>query len=64
MHRSGKDTVEHPRNGHDDHANVVCGALNLLTPPPFEQPNEIVAPIVISGNRGFFWSGESGIREW
>ena len=24
-HRSGKDTVEHPRNGHDDHANVVCG---------------------------------------
>ena len=23
-HRSGKDTVEHPRNGHDDHANVVC----------------------------------------
>src|SRR6516164_6949385 len=27
-HRSGKDTVEHPRNGHDDHANVVCGVLN------------------------------------
>ena len=29
-----------------------------------EQPNEIVAPIVISRNGGFFWSGESGIREW
>jgi hypothetical protein len=28
-HRSGKDTVEHPRNGHDDHANVVCGVLSL-----------------------------------
>ena len=26
--RSGKDTVEHPRNGHDDHANVVCGVLS------------------------------------
>ena len=27
-HRSGKDTVEHPRNGHDDFANVVCGVLS------------------------------------
>jgi len=26
--RSGKDTVEHPRNGHDDFANVVCGVLS------------------------------------
>jgi hypothetical protein len=26
-HRSGKDTVEHPRNGHDDYANAVCGVL-------------------------------------
>jgi hypothetical protein len=26
-HRSGKDTVDHPRNGHDDYANAVCGAI-------------------------------------
>jgi len=28
--RSGKDTVEHPRNGHDDHANVVCGVRSPM----------------------------------
>src|SRR5262249_17942980 len=27
-HRSGKDTVEHPRNGQDDLAMVVCGVLS------------------------------------
>lgn len=25
--RSGKDAVDHPRNGADDHANALCGAL-------------------------------------
>jgi hypothetical protein len=30
-HRSGKDAVDHPRNGHDDHANAVCGVLHLLS---------------------------------
>ena len=48
-HRSGKDTVEHPRNGHDDHANVVCGVLSLLMPPPFEQSNPNTPPIICSG---------------
>ena len=57
-HRSGKDTVEHPRNGHDDHANVVCGVLSLLAPPAFEQSNEIVAPIVSGGGRYFPGSSE------
>jgi hypothetical protein len=30
-HRSGRDSVHHPRNGneHDDYANAVCGALQL-----------------------------------
>jgi hypothetical protein len=28
-HRSGKDTVDHPRGGHDDFANAVCGELLL-----------------------------------
>src|SRR5262249_30262203 len=44
-HRSGKDTVEHPKNGHDDHANVVCGVFALLAPPPFEEPSVTAAPI-------------------
>jgi hypothetical protein len=29
-HRSGKDTVDHGRNGSDDHANAVCGLLRTL----------------------------------
>jgi hypothetical protein len=30
-HRGGRDTVDHPRGGHDDHANVVCGVLRELS---------------------------------
>jgi len=48
-HRSGKDTVEHPRNGHDDHANVVCGVFSLLAPPAFEQPSTTAMPLVAGG---------------
>jgi hypothetical protein len=29
-HRSGKDSVDHPRSAHDDHANACCGALHLI----------------------------------
>jgi hypothetical protein len=32
-HRSGKDSVDHPRNGRDDHANAVCGVLRQLSNP-------------------------------
>jgi len=64
-HRSGKDTVEHPRNGHDDYANVVCGVLSLLAPPAFEQPNELASPIIVSGGAITpLWGGRSGIIEW
>jgi hypothetical protein len=47
-HRSGKDTVEHPKNGRDDYANVVCGVINLLTPtrPVGTPPPPIVVPFV------------------
>jgi hypothetical protein len=31
--RSGKDSVDHPRNGHDDHANSVAGVLHALAAP-------------------------------
>jgi len=50
-HRSGKDTVEHPRNGHDDHANVVCGVLSLLAPPAFEQPSVTAMPVAAGAPR-------------
>ena len=30
-HRSGKDTVDHGRNGNDDHSNSVCGVLRMLS---------------------------------
>src|SRR5262249_16259286 len=63
-HRSGKDTVEHPRNGHDDHANVVCGVFSLLAPPPFEEPNKLTSPIIVSGGPiTHLWGGRSGIIE-
>ncbi len=28
----GRDSVDHPRGAHDDHANAVCGALRLAAP--------------------------------
>jgi hypothetical protein len=30
-HRGGKDSVDHPRGGHDDYANAVCGVLRTLS---------------------------------
>jgi hypothetical protein len=30
-HRSGRDEVNHPKNGHDDAANVCCGVLRQLS---------------------------------
>jgi hypothetical protein len=33
VHRSGKDVVDHGRNGRDDHSNSVCGVLRQLSHP-------------------------------
>jgi hypothetical protein len=30
-HRGGKESVDHPRGGHDDYANAVCGVLHGLS---------------------------------
>jgi hypothetical protein len=30
-HRGGKESVDHPRGGHDDYANAVCGVLHNLS---------------------------------
>jgi hypothetical protein len=48
-HRSGKDAVDHPRNGHDDHANAVCGVLHLMSKQVVDY-NAIpwVVPIIVS----------------
>jgi hypothetical protein len=32
-HRSGRDSVDHPRNGRDDYANSACGAAVLASGP-------------------------------
>jgi terminase large subunit-like protein len=61
-YRSGKDTVEHPRNGHDDYANVVCGVLNLLrsaSVPEFKPTLPFVAgrPRDIPGGSVFSGAG-------
>jgi hypothetical protein len=77
-HRSGKDSVEHPRQGHDDHANAVCGVLRELSKVPKVAEPAIVAPIVfgtpriIPGGDGpiygppndLYWGGASGRRSW
>jgi hypothetical protein len=31
QHRGGRQSVDHPRNGRDDHANAVCGVLHQLS---------------------------------
>jgi hypothetical protein len=31
VHRSGKDTVDHGKTGHDDYANSCCGVLRTLS---------------------------------
>lgn len=43
--RSGKDNVDHGRNGSDDYANVVAGAINLLTlrKAPMQISDEMLA---------------------
>ena len=33
-HRSGKDSIQHPRNARDDFANSACGALHLIGAAP------------------------------
>jgi hypothetical protein len=30
-HRGGKESIDHPRGGHDDYSNAVCGVLHTLS---------------------------------
>jgi hypothetical protein len=67
-HRSGKDTVDHPRSGHDDHANCVCGVINVITQAArlAAQEPQIVMPFVAWGSPrkvGGDW-GPVGAGDW
>jgi hypothetical protein len=53
-YRSGKDDVNHPRGGHDDHANCACGVINLVTQAAREPELLIVAPIMVSSGVRYF----------
>jgi hypothetical protein len=44
--RSGKDSVDHPPNGHDDVANSACGAIVIAQPRLFQPV--VVSPIFIT----------------
>jgi hypothetical protein len=70
-HRSGKDIVVHPKNEHDDFANVVCGVLwqlDHIARVAARVPNVHVMPdlsttacgIVMPGSMGDRWSPGSG----
>jgi hypothetical protein len=42
-HRSGKDGVDHGRNGHDDYTNAACGVLHALSSTAFDMETFIRA---------------------
>ena len=48
--RSGKDSVDHPVGGSDDHANVLFGVIWLLSKRVFDV--SIVSPIIIGAGEG------------
>jgi hypothetical protein len=55
-YRSGKDQITHPKNGRDDFANAVCGALYLVGRIPVVTEPPIVSPYVDWG-RPWNWPG-------
>jgi hypothetical protein len=52
-HRSGKDSVDHPRGQHDDFSNSCCGALHLVGRIAARSPPKIVSPGVYSKQMGW-----------
>ena len=61
-HRSGKDAVDHPRNGHDDHANAVCGVLHLLAKPVVDY-NKMNWAVPFYGGQPRYIPGQRGYSE-
>jgi hypothetical protein len=69
--RSGKDSVNHPVGGLDDHANALFGAMYLTAKAASVEEIKIVKPVIITGSGA--WSPPGGwttsrvpgsIREW
>ena len=58
-HRSGKDSVDHGRNGYDDHANAACGVLNLVARLAARPRTKIVSPLFYSKQLGWFGDGQA-----
>jgi hypothetical protein len=56
---SGKQSVDHPRNGADDLANSTCGAL-VLASDMAQQSTNFAAPIVFSRPREVMFEGAYG----
>jgi hypothetical protein len=50
--RSGKDSIDHAKNGHDDVANAAAGAIVYVAARVIEPV--VVAPILITGNERYF----------
>ena len=74
-HRSGRDSVDHGRSGHDDYANAVCGLLRNLAintddiysspawpnapPPPEPKPFEHISAERQAEINREYWQGLS-----
>jgi hypothetical protein len=54
--RSGRDAVDHPAHaGHDDHSNVVFGAMWLCRPAKIDRNNiDLGSPISVGGGPSGF----------
>lgn len=61
VHRSGKDTVEHPKGGRDDHANAVCGLIATIASQVFVTVTpELLQQVAMLPRRRAYGSMRSG----
>jgi hypothetical protein len=61
VHRSGKDSVDHPRGGSDDYANATCGSLWLAS--QVEKLGEVRTGFYMPGGGKIAWQNERPHRE-
>ena len=55
--RAGKDTIDHPRGGHDDIANALAGAVAEASRPVVDESECIALPISVGGGSNPFADG-------
>jgi hypothetical protein len=61
VHRSGKDSVDHPSHGSDDYANAVCGALYVAV-SGLRKPKLRVGTVDVDGY--VHWKGEEHVTRF